>query len=204
METEKLVKKVKEIKMSKEMQERMIEKCYIGTEEKTMRKNAENHIFKRPMVAVASIALCLCLTGVTALATTGKLQGFFRDIKGWNGAITGTAYEHATEEIAVAVEAGENELVVTLAMVNPQMAPYNTIEVLAVKDYEIVDLNGKVIVRGESTEYVQVAEGRASVVLPLDGVIGGEYKLVISALTGSAKAEQPLVISGNWVCEFTR
>lgn len=47
------------------------------------------------------LVLCLCLTGVTALAATGKLQGFFSDITGWNGAVVGTSYEQATKELEV-------------------------------------------------------------------------------------------------------
>lgn len=204
METEKLAKKVKEIKLTKEMQERIIEKCYIETEEKKMSKNTAKNIFKRPMVAVASLALCLSITGVSALAATGKLQGFFKDIKGWNGAVTGTAYEQASEEIQLTVTEGSEALTVSLTMVNPQMAPYNALELLAVESYRIVDLTGKVIVEGDTTEFADVADGKVNISIPLNNIASGEYKLLVSKLVGSAKAEQPLVISGSWECEFTR
>ena len=94
MDKKKFVNKIKEIEMPKDMQQRIIEKCYIETEKKRM-----NKMFKKPMVAVASFAVCVCLMGVTALAATGKLEGYFRDIKRWDGAVIGTAYEQATDEV---------------------------------------------------------------------------------------------------------
>ena len=67
MDKKKFVNKIKEIEMPKDMQQRIIEKCYIETEKKNM-----NKMFKKPMVAVASFALCVCLMGVTALAAVSR------------------------------------------------------------------------------------------------------------------------------------
>lgn len=204
METKVLVEKVKEIEMPKEMRERIIRNCYIETEEKLMSKNTTKNLFKRPMVAVASLALCICLTGVTALAATGKLQGFFKDITDWRGAVTGTTYEQATDEVELSVVAGENALELTVTMVNPKAAPYGFFETLAVESYKIVDANGKAVLEGNTTDAVNVVDGKVMISIPVENLAGGEYKLVVTELVGSAKADQPLVISGAWECGFTR
>ena len=38
----------------------------------------------------------------------------------------------------------------------------------------------------------------------MEAVPAGEYKLVVTELIGGAKAEQPLVVKGNWECGFTK
>ena len=50
--------------------------------EKTkMNRKSKNKYVKHPMTAAAALVLCVCITGVTAMATAGKLEGFFKDIK---------------------------------------------------------------------------------------------------------------------------
>ena len=83
MNKNEFVNKIRKIEMPKDMQRRIIENCYMEMEKKRM-----NKMFKRPMVVAASFALCVCLTGVTALAATGKLEGFFKDVKRWDGAVS--------------------------------------------------------------------------------------------------------------------
>ena len=140
MESKMLAEKIREIEMPEDMQARIMKKCR-NMEDEDMSKNTK-HTFKRPMVAVASLALCFCLTGVTALAATGKLQGFFRDITGWNGAVIGTAYEQATEEIELTVAHVSDNLTVAINMVNPDVAPYRFLETFGLESYRIVDRNG--------------------------------------------------------------
>ena len=137
MDKKKFANKIKEIEMPKDMQQRIIEKCYIETEKKSM-----NKMFKKPMVAVASFALCVCLMGVTALAATGKLEGYFRDIKRWDGAVIGTAYEQATDEVEVNIIEVSDKLVVEITMVKPNEAPYSFFEMFGIKKYKIVVDNG--------------------------------------------------------------
>lgn len=199
MDKKKFVNKIKEIEMPKDMQQRIIEKCYIETEKKKM-----NKMFKKPMVAVASFALCVCLMGVTALAATGKLEGYFRDIKRWDGAVIGTAYEQATDEVEVNIIEVSDKLVVEITMVKPKEAPYSFFEMFGIKKYKIVDTNGNVIVENENLEMSAIANNKVLVNVPLDGVANGEYTLIVSELVGSSKAEQPLGLSGTWECSFRR
>ena len=199
MDKKKFVNIIKEIEMPKDMQQRIIEKCYIETEKKSM-----NKMFKKPMVAVASFALCVCLMGVTALAATGKLEGYFRDIKRWDGAVIGTAYEQATDEVEVNIIEVSDKLVVEITMVKPKEAPYSFFEMFGIKKYKIVDTNGNVIVENENLEMSAIANNKVLVNVPLDGVANGEYTLIVSELVGSSKAEQPLGLSGTWECSFRR
>lgn len=204
METNKLVEKLNEIEMPKEMQDRMIRKCYMEMEKKAMSKNRIKHFFKKPMIVVASLTLCFCLTGITALATTGKLQGFFKDIIRWDGAVTGTSYEQATDEIEVSVVTDSDELIVSANMVNPQNVPYSLFETFGIESYKIVDMSEHVVAEGKVAEMAELIDGKATVIISIDTITSGNYKLVIEEFIGSAKADQPLVMSGTWECEFTR
>ena len=199
MDKKKFVNIIKEIEMPKDMQQRIIEKCYIETEKKSM-----NKMFKKPMVAVASFALCVCLMGVTALAATGKLEGYFRDIKRWDGAVIGTAYEQATDEVEVNIIEVSDKLVVEITMVKPKEAPYSFFEMFGIKKYKIVDTKDNVIVENENLEMSAIANNKVLVNVPLDGIANGEYTLIVSELVGSSKAEQPLGLSGTWECSFRR
>lgn len=202
---ENLVKKINEIEMPKDMQERMIRKCYQEMEEKIMNKNRTKRIFKKPVVAVASLALCICLTGVTGLAAAGgKLEGFFKDIVGWNGAVTGTSYEQATEEVEFQVLVVSQELAVEITMLQPETAPYNSLEQVGIKSYKIIDEDGNIVIEGKETASEKVVNGTVKIGIVMDDISQGKYKLYVSELVGSAKAEQPLVLSGNWECEFTK
>ena len=199
MDKKKFVNKIKEIEIPKDMQQRIIEKCYIETEKKSM-----NKMFKKPMVAVASFALCVCLMGVTALAATGKLEGYFRDIKRWDGAVIGTAYEQATDEVELNIVEVSDKLVVEITMVNFKEAPYSFFEMFGIKNYKIVDANGKVIVENENLEMSAIANNKVLVNVPLDDVGNGEYTLIVSELVGGSKADQPLGLAGTWECSFRR
>lgn len=204
MESRILAEKVREIEMSEEMQERILGNCYQKMEDRKMSKNTTKNMFKKPMIAVASLALCLCVTGVTALAATGKLQGYFKDITNWNGAVTGTTYEQATDELELKVSEASDNLTVTITMVKPDVAPYSFLETFGVESYKIMDMDGNVVVKGDRTELVEVVDGKVNVMISLENVAAGEYKLVVTEMVGGSKADQPLVISGTWECEFVR
>ena len=192
------VNKIKEIEMPKDMQQRIIENCYIETEKKSMKT------IKRPMVAVASFAICVCLTGVSALAAIGKLDGFFRDIKRWDGAVVGTSYEQATDEVELNIVEVSDKLVVEITMVNSNTAPYSFFEILGIKDYRIVDANDNVIVENKNLEMSVISGDKIYINVPLENVDDGEYTLMVNELVGSAKADQPLVLTGTWECDFVR
>lgn len=95
MEINKLRDAAKTIKMPEEMRERIAART-----EKALMRERSGVKTKRPAVIAAVIAACICLCA--AGAAVGN-AGFFRDVTRWDGAVIGTAYEQATEEIAVSV-----------------------------------------------------------------------------------------------------
>lgn len=193
---------VEQIEMPKEMQARILKKCDLIMEEKQMRK--DKTFLRKPMVAVASLALCVALTGVTALAASEKLQGYFKDITGWNGAVVGTAYEQATDEIEVSVLEVSDQLSIEVKFLEPEKSPYSSSEQMSIGSYKIVNAEGDTIVKDAASELAEVVDGKATIKLSLDQLPAGSYKLLISELISEKKADQPLTLSGNWKCEFVR
>lgn len=201
---EKLKENVYEIKMPDEMRARIVRNCNMKMEEETMRKHADNNIFRKPMVAVASLALCICLTGISAMAATGKLQGLFRDITRWDGAVVGTSYEQATDEVEVKAMGTDSGLEIEVSFLAPDKAPYFTFEQIGIYTAKIIDVNGKAIEKDIISELSEVQDGKVTIQISLENVPSGNYKLQISDLVGSSKADQPLVLHGEWECEFVR
>lgn len=206
MEYEVLKRAAQKIMMPEEMKHRITENCkkeILNTmEEPTMKKCRNNVPFRKSAAVFAALATCLSLS-VTALAT-GKLQGFFRDITDWRGAIVGTAYEQATDEIGMHLSVHEDSLTVLAIFSDPQKFPYREAEKLSIAAYQIVDGNGSVVREGTATDSASVANGQAAIQIPLDGIGRGCYKLLVTAFVTEKKADQPLVISGDWECSFVK
>lgn len=195
MEFENLKSAAQEITMPEEMKRRIAnnyKKQLVNTmEEHTMNNRKNTSIIRKPAAVFA------------ALAATGTLKGFFRDITNWQGAVVGTSYEQATDEIDVNVTANGKELTVLATFANPQIFPYREVEKLGIAAYCIVDTNGKTVSEGTAAS-AEVVNGRAAVSIQLDDLDSGSYRLMISAFVGEKKAEQPLNINGNWECEFSK
>lgn len=167
-----------------------------------MNNRKNNSFFRKPAAVFAVLAVCLSIS-VTALAATGTLKGFFRDITNWQGAVVGTSYEQATDEIDVTVTANDEELTVLATFADPKIFPYREVEKLGIAAYRIVDTNGKTVSEGAAAS-AEVVNGRAAVNIQLDDLDSGSYRLMISAFVGEKKAEQPLNINGSWECEFSK
>lgn len=195
---------LKEIEMPDDMKNRIVSKCKVELEEQKMSKRKINKFARRPMVAAASLVLCLCLAGATVLASTGKLQGFFKDVKRWDGAVVGTTYEQATDEIAVKITEVKEELTLEISMLDSNVAPYSEFELFGVKNYKIIDMDGKNIAEADDENMAELISGKVVVQIPVNNIAEGAYKLIISEMVGSAKADQPLVLSGIWEIEFTK
>lgn len=217
MENETLKQQVKAIIMPQDMQRRIIDNCYKEMEDTTMGKTVlkrNKTLFMRPMAVAAALILCFCLAGVTGLAASGKLQGFFRDIVKWDGAVTGTTYEQATDEIHMRIADVTDTLTVEFTVLDPTVAPYAMFDTFGIKEYTIVNADGKVAagsnashgkaVKDQTLDMAKLSNGNAVVTIPLSSVPAGEYTLIVTKLVGSAKADQPLEISGVWECTFIR
>ena len=202
-----LKKKMEEIKMTGAMQERILQNCLKATEKERMDRNmvekkSNKRWFQKPLAVAAALALCLTLGSVTALAANGKLEGFFKDITDWRGAVTGTTYEQATDEITVNVTAEAGVLKVEAVFVEAEKAPYSEVEQLAIGKYRMIDANGNTVALGDAGEAVPVQDGQTALILDVEELPAGQYTLQLQSFIGSKKADQPLSINGNWECEF--
>ncbi len=202
---EQLKKELQKVKLTEEMQKRILGNCVKKIEEKkekeAMRKNFVR-TFKKPLVAAAALAVCLCLTGVTAMAASGK--GFFKDIKRLDGAITGQTYQNATDELLVYAAVEEDVLMVTVEMVKIEMIPYREIEVLELEKYRVYDDSGTVVMENVVPNNVITENNQVKFMIPAEGLAKGNYKLELDVLCGSKKADQDLLIYGGWECEFVK
>ena len=206
MEFENLKSAAQEITMPEEMKRRIAHNCkQIETtmEEHNMNNRKNTSFFRKPAAVFAALAVCLSLS-VTALAATGVLQGFFRDITNHSGAIVGTSYEQATNEIDMDVTVNGNELTVLATFVNPNKFPYRESELLGIAEYQIMNAEGKIVQEGGTDKSTPVVNGQVSIVLELNDIETGSYKLVVNSFVSEKKADQPLNISGNWECEFSK
>lgn len=206
MEFENLKSAAQEITMPEEMKRRIAHNCkQIETtmEEHNMNNRKNTSFFRKPAAVFAALAVCLSLS-VTALAATGVLQGFFRDITNHSGAIVGTSYEQATDEIDMDVTVDGDELTVLATFVDPNKFPYRESQLLGIADYRIMDAEGNVVQEGATDKFTPVANGQASIVLELNELATGSYKLIVTAFVSEKKADQPLNISGTWECEFSQ
>ena len=203
-----LFKEVKKIEMPDDMRERILEKCYKESNEIKVNKEAEmrskNKFFKRPLTVAATLILCVCVTGVTVLAATEKLQGFFKDITNWNGAITGTTYEQATEEIIVSIGEVTEEISILVTIENSEKPPYSESELFGIGSYRIEDMSGKVIVSENSFAERTPFTSQMSLKVPLEQILNGKYKLIIEQFISVKKADQPLRINGIWEADFVK
>ncbi len=169
---------------------------------------------KRTFAIAAALALCVVTVTMTPLANT--IQGFFSDIVRFDGAITGTKYENATNDIKVDIleltsENGNVIIPVELIFENPTEAPFPYIQEVAIAEYKIVDSNNKEIEKiklsAEEGDKGTVSDGKVFVNLSLNNAkfkSGEEYTIVIEKMYGLAKADAPLHITGTWECKFVK
>ena len=188
------------IVMPEDMKRRIIANCKAEISQTRKEAIMKNTMFKRPAAVFAAMAICLSLS-VTALAATGALKGFFRDIKRLDGAVIGTTYEQATDEITLKVNVDGDTLIAVASFTDK--APF-TAEEMGIGDYQIVDGSGNVVKDGSYTEYAKIIDGQAEIKIGLSDIDDGSYKLVINSFIANKKADQPLIVSGNWNCNFTK
>lgn len=196
--------KVEQIQMPKDMQQRILNTCYEKMEEEFMEKtNSKINFrkFRKPIVAAASLGLCLCLAGGTAALAGGK-QGFFKDKIRWDGAVIGTTYEQATEEVQLEVSADANGVFAEVIFVDADRLPYRDLEAIGLRQYQILAEDGTVVLEGTKTDVAEIMDGKANILLAREQLPSGTYTLVVTQLISEKKADAPLVIIGEWESIF--
>ena len=180
----------------------------------TMSKPKGRITMKRTFAIAAVLALCIITVTMTPLANS--IKGFFSDIVRFDGAVTGTKYENATNDIKVDVleltfENGNVIIPLDLTFENPTEAPFPYIQEVAVSEYKILDKNNKEVIKtkvsAEDGNKGTVSKDKVVVSLSLNDAklkSGEEYTIVIDKMYGLSKADAPLHITGTWECSFTR
>ena len=184
-------------------------------------KNMEVHTMSKPKVTmkrtlalIAVLALCIITVAMTPLANS--IRGFFSDIVRFDGAITGTRYENATNDIKIDVleltsKNGNVIIPLELTFENPTEAPFPYIQEVAISEYKILDSDNKEIIKtklsAEDGDKGLVTDGKVLVNLSLNDSkfkSGEEYTIAIEKMYGLSKADAPLHITGRWECKFVK
>ena len=175
-------------------------------EGKNMSKPRNITWLKRVSTVAAVVTVC-AITVVSA----GAIKGMFKDVKRWDGAVIGTEYVNATNDIEMSINATKDEYIsLDINFENQNEAPFAFIQEVAITDYKILDNNDKEVLEVNSTVENgikgNVENGRILLELPTNDKLNSNqnYKLVVNTIYGLAKADQPLKITGTWECEFSR
>ena len=195
-----------------EIPENLHERCVAGAmkaksemEERNMNKNQ----IKKTVAAAAVALVCVFAVGSTTFADS--IKGMFKDIVRFDGAVTGSEYVNATDEVRitageVTVTDTEVYVPVEIAFLNLEAAPFKYIEWVEVDAFEILNADGEVVVSEEEANVVcSVKDGCANLSLSVEAgklVAGETYTLVIESFEGCKKADAPLVVKGEWECTF--
>lgn len=150
------------------------------------------------LIAAALITTLCCATAFAAVS-----GGWFVDVKNSFGAVTGTEYHNATEEISVTANAESGLLTVHVTFLTPEQFPYREVETVRIGEYTVSDSNGKTVLIGSTSDAAPVINGTAQPFVSLTELSKGNYTLHIETFIGEKKAEQPLPIYGDWDCAFT-
>ena len=194
MKTETMFDEIRNIEMPESMKVRIVNNCLSAAEGTKMR----THTYRKPALSLASFVLCFILVGLTVTLASGKLTGFFHDVTDWRHAVTGTAYEEASDEVDICL----NDREIVLTMLKADAAPYSEIDEICISSYRVEDENGKTVIENGKTSFVKVNDG--SVSIRLEEELPESGKIVITELTGRKKADQDLPIHGTWVIEFSK
>ena len=190
---------IKKIEMPNDMKERIRKNCLDAlsheTEEHPMKKRKP---LKRTFLIAAVLVLCLPVIGMAV-----SNSGAFKDVKNMFGAVTGTEYENAAEEILVSAVAEDMTLRLEATFVDPDAPPYKECEQFAIGSYQILDKTGNIVLKGKETQPEVIIDGKVVFGLPFEELEKGAYTMMIDSFIGSKKADQPLPIYGNWEIPFT-
>ena len=129
--------------------------------EREERQMNKKNIIKTILATAAVAGVCILTTGNTAIGNTVK--GFFKDVTRWDGAVVGTEYLQATEEIDMEIvtattENGHTKLCLEVTFVEKEQIPWKYIEEMELGSYKILDEEGKevIIVENDAIEGIEI------------------------------------------------
>ena len=168
-------------------------------------KRRERRLIEMRKKRVRTIALIAAAVMVLGGTSSYAVQngGSFRDKQSITGAVTGETYENATDELTVTASGTDGMLNVSVAAIDSTKAPYAFFDELAIGEYKIVTENGDVKAKQNDVSGVKWEKGSAVFDIDVSSLESGAYTIEINRFTGSAKANQPLDINGDWSAAFT-
>jgi hypothetical protein len=100
------------------------------------------------VIAASVLVFALMLAVEPSLAASVK--GYFKDILNWKGAVTGTEYKQATDEIKVEINqanmnAEKVAVPITVTILHGNHVPYSEIEAIALGEFKIVGSSGETL-----------------------------------------------------------
>ena len=184
-------------------------RCRMGMDiikkEREERQMNKKNIIRMVLATAAVAGVCILTTGNTAI---GNTKGFFKDVTRWDGAIVGTEYLQATEEIEMEVvnttaEHDNTTICLEVTFVEKEQIPWKFIEEIALGSYKILDEEGKevIVVENDATEGAKgtIVNGETQIVFEVEPLEENmQYTMVIQSMYGLKKADAPLDIKGNW------
>ena len=165
------------------------------------RRNRRKPIRASLYAAAALVLFLLAAGGAAVLA--GARRGQFVDIFRWDRAVVGTAYECAEGEITLTPAYEDGVLAVELSFADPELLPFREIETVRLSGCRIEGGDGSVRSLEELSAAAEVKDGRALLLLPVQGLPAGRYRFAAETLEGGKKADAPLIIRGSWEADFT-
>lgn len=185
-------------------------RCVMGMEEAKQDKKGQITMLKfhkKTVAAAAALVLAVGLFAGSNTALAKDFRGFFSDVIRMDGAVVGTEYHNATEEVTFSqlpTRGGDgSEIGLQVAFLYPEEAPYAYIEELSMHDVTITDAAGSEVWSLDETDPMPIRDGAAHFILSAGLTSGETYTLHCTMLQGHAKAEQPLPMSGTWELTFT-
>ena len=184
------------------------DRCELGIDRAVQEQKGTITMLKfRKSTVAAAVALVLTFGLLTAGAITyaDSIRGAFSDVTRFDGAVIGTEYHDATEEIEVTAETVGDTVIVNARFLYPADAPYAFISQLSLKNVTLTDSSGAKLLTVGETEITPINNGSVSIAIPMGTVTlspDEAYTLTFDTAVGHAKAEWPLPMSGNWSCSF--
>lgn len=184
------------------------DRCELGIDRAKREEKGQITMLKfRKSTVAAAVALVLTfgLLTVGAVTYADSIRGSFADVFRFDGAVIGTEYHDATEEIEVTAETVGDTVIVNARFLYPADAPYAFISQLSLKNVTLTDSSGAKLLTVGETEITPINNGSVSITIPMGTVTlspDEAYTLTFDTAVGHAKAEQPLPMSGNWSCSF--
>ena len=183
-------------------------RCEAGFREAANEQKGKMIMFTSKKKAIAAAIALVLMMGVigTGAAYADTIRGFFVDVKNPIGAVVGTEYNHATDEIAVTATADADAITVTAQLLYPTEAPYAFISEVSLQNVTVTDSSGAKLLTIDETQLAAIDNAAVCIHIPL-GTISlssdEEYTISFDTVVGHAKAEQPLPMSGSWSCNFS-